>query len=53
MFLNDKNKTSWGGDETMSEEIYVWTIMAEIKINPDWYQRWGNTLSSNISNSEK
>ena len=35
MFLNDENKTSWGGDETMSEEIYVWTIMAEIKINPD------------------
>lgn len=35
VFLNDENKTSWGGDETMSEEIYVWTIMAEIKINPD------------------
>ena len=35
VFLNDENKTSWGGDETMSEEIYVWNIMTEIKINPD------------------
>ena len=35
MFLNDENKRSWGGDETMSEEIYVWTTMTEIKINPD------------------
>ena len=35
MFLNDENKRSWGGDETMSEEIYVWTIMTEIKINLD------------------
>ena len=35
VFLNDENKRSWGGDETMSEEIYVWTIMTEIKINLD------------------
>lgn len=35
VFLNDENKRSWGGDETMSEEIYEWTIMTEIKINPD------------------
>lgn len=35
VFLNDENKRSWGGDETMSEEIYAWTIMTEIKINLD------------------